>query len=62
VEEAEFETLLEKFKETVFKAGLGEVKEITAQLTVKPNTTAKFCKPRPVSYAVKPKLRRRGIR
>ena len=56
VKEVSIEALLDKYKDTVFMSGLGEVKELTAQLKVKPETQAKFCKPRSVPYAVKPKL------
>ena len=48
--------MLDKYVDTVFKPGLGEVKGIQASLKVKPNTQAKFCKPRSVPYAVRPKL------
>ena len=56
VKEVSIEALLDKYKDTVFIFGLGEVKELTAQLKVKPETQAKFYKPRSVPYAVKPKL------
>ena len=50
------QTLLEKYAETVFKPGLGKLKGITASLTIKSDVTPKFCKPRPVTFAVWPKV------
>ncbi len=47
---------LNKYAATIFKPGLVELKEITANLKLKPNAQTKFCKPRTVPYAVKPKL------
>ena len=40
----------------VFKDELGTVKGIQAQIKVKPDTNPKFCKARPVPYAIKPKV------
>jgi len=37
----------------VFKPGLGTIKGITAKLEVKPDTEPRFCKARPVPYALK---------
>ena len=48
--------VLQKYTNTVFRAGLGKLKSITAHLRVKPNTQEKFYKPRAVPFAVKPKL------
>ena len=36
----------------VFKPGLGTVKGITAKLEMKPDARPKFCKARPVPYAL----------
>jgi hypothetical protein len=54
--EDQVQALCKKYDETVFKPGLGKLKEIKASLKLKQNTQPKFCKPRPVPYAVKPKL------
>ena len=50
------QVLLEKYDQTVFRPGLGELREIKAKLKLKPNTQPKLCKPCPVPYAVKVKL------
>ena len=50
------QTLLEKYAETVFKPSLGKLEGITASWTLKPDVKPKFCKPRPVSYALRPKV------
>ena len=52
----QLQVLLEKYDQTVFRPGLGELREIEAKLKLKPNAQPKFCKPSPVSYAVKVKL------
>ena len=52
----QLQVLLEKYHQTVFRPGLGELREIEAKLKLKPNAQPKFCKPRPVPYAVKVKL------
>ena len=46
----------EKYTNTVFRAGLGKLKSITAHLRVKLSTQEKFYKPQTVPFAVKPKL------
>ena len=48
--------VLEKYTNTVFKAGLGKLKSMTAHLRVKLNTQEKFYKPQAVPFGVKPKL------
>ena len=52
----QLQVLLEKYDQTVFRPELGELREIKAKLKLKPNAQPKFCKPRPVPYAVKVKL------
>ena len=53
---AELKRILEKYAQSVFKPGLGQLKGITAQLKTKPECQPKFYKPRPVPYALKPKV------
>ena len=53
---AKLAEILEKYKNTVFKPGLGELKVITAQLQLKQDAQPRFFKPRVVPSAVKPKL------
>ena len=53
----QLQVLLEKYDQTVFKHGLGELREIKAKLKLNPSTQPKFCKPHPVPYTVKVKLR-----
>ena len=48
--------ILDKYSDTVFKPGLGELKEIKAQLHLKPEAQPRFYKPREVPFAVKPRL------
>ena len=45
-----------KTYENVFSEGLGKVKGIKAKFTFKPDSAPKFCKARPVPYALKPKI------
>ena len=52
----QLQVLLERYDQTVFRPELGELREIKAKLKLKPNAQTKFCKPRPVPYAVKVKL------
>ena len=40
----------------VFNNELGKIKHITAHINVKPGTTPKFCKVRPVPYTVKERV------
>ena len=40
----------------VFKEELGSMKGITVKVNIKPESTSKFCKARPVPYAIKPKV------
>ena len=44
----QLQLLLEKYDQTVFRPGLGELREIKAKLKLKPNAQPKFCKPCPV--------------
>ena len=53
---AELKKILEKYAQSFFKSGLWQLKGITAQLKTKPVSQTKFYKPRPVSYALKPKV------
>ena len=48
--------LLDSFKDTVFKPGLGTLKGISAHLELKKDVTPKFCKARPVPFALKGKI------
>ena len=49
------ESLLDKYKE-VFTPGQGTIKDFKAHIKVKPGTTPKFYKPRPVPYSMKEKV------
>ncbi|XP_037398305.1 uncharacterized protein K02A2.6-like [Pygocentrus nattereri] len=49
----QLEGILERHAE-VFKEGLGQLKGVTAKITVDREAQPRFCKPRPVPYAVKP--------
>ena len=53
---AELKRIIEKYAQSVFKSHLGQLKGITTQLKTKPECQPKFYKPRPVSYALKPKV------
>ena len=48
--------LLDKYAKTVFKPGLGELEGITAKLMLRPEAVPKFYKPRPMPYAMRPKV------
>ena len=50
------QTLLDKYSKTVFKPGLGKLRGITAKLTLRPEAIPKFHKPRPMPYAMRPKV------
>ena len=50
------QVLLEKYNQTVFRPGLGELREMKAKLKLKPNAQPKFCKPYPVPYTFKVQL------
>ena len=56
----QLEKMLERHSE-VFKEGLGQLKGVTAKINVDREAQPRFCKPRPVPYAVKP-LVERGCR
>ncbi|KAL7853111.1 hypothetical protein SRHO_G00188960 [Serrasalmus rhombeus] len=49
----QLEGILERHAE-VFKEGLGQLKGVTAKINVDREAQPRFCKPRPVPYAVKP--------
>jgi len=48
--------VLEKYAETVFKPGLGKLKDMTAKLTLRPESVPKFHKARPMPYTLRPKV------
>ncbi|XP_033729471.1 uncharacterized protein K02A2.6-like [Pecten maximus] len=50
------QNLLKQKYASVFKEELGTLKDITAQIKVKPGSDSKFCKARTVPYAIKPKV------
>ena len=47
---------IDKYAKTVFKPGLGKLEGITANLKCRPDSQPKFCKPRPVPFALKPRV------
>ena len=51
----EVEAMLSKYSE-VFKDELGTIKGYTAKLQIEENASPKFCRPRPVPFALKPKV------
>lgn len=53
--ETALEAVLKKHSE-LFTDGLGHMKGITAKLTIKPGSTPRFIKARPVPYALRPKV------
>ncbi|XP_062372040.1 uncharacterized protein K02A2.6-like [Sardina pilchardus] len=53
----QLEKMLERHSE-VFKEGLGQLKGVTAKINVDREAQPRFCKPRPVPYAVKPLVER----
>ncbi len=49
------DALLEKYA-SVFDSELGTIKDFKARINLKPDSTPKFFKPRPIAYALKPKV------
>ncbi|XP_050515486.1 uncharacterized protein K02A2.6-like [Diabrotica virgifera virgifera] len=54
-ENFEIATLLDKYKH-LFEKSVGEIKGLEAEIYLKPGTKAKFCKARPVAFALRPKV------
>ena len=57
VSAAQRESVIGRIKQSsVFESGVGEVRDYEACLDLKPDARAKFCKARPVPFAIKDKL------
>lgn len=54
-EDTDLTTVLNRYPE-VFKEELGNMKDITVKLNIKPDSHPKFLKARPVPYAIRPKV------
>ena len=52
----QLQQLLNKYAGSVFKPGLGKLKGITAKLMLRPESTPRFLKPRPMPYSLRPKV------